>query len=105
MLYFILKEDYNEVLLQLGVGTLDLGNDDLFFDKMRKLWKVIELPFIFNNDIFKMKSSGNVKNLFIFVEDPKGYAKDKHKTNDILSKSSFKVVRNIFRQKLCNPLI
>lgn len=81
---------------QLGVGTRDLGNDDLFFDKMRKLWKVNELPFIFNNDIFKMVDSGSIKNLFIFGEDPIGCAKDKDKTADMLSKASFKVVQDYF---------
>lgn len=80
----------------IGVGARDITSDELFVEKIKKLWKVNELPFIFNNDIFNMMNSGEIKNLFIFGEDPVGCALDKEYIEHLISNADFKVVQDYF---------
>lgn len=80
----------------IGVGTRDISNDEVFTEQMKKLWKINELPFNYNNDIFGMLSSGEIKNLFIFGEDPLGCALDKEQIELLLSKAGFMVVQDYF---------
>ena len=81
-----------------GVGTQPI-NDEGLVKLMKKKWKVDELPEKVNESQFEHLEEGNLKNLFVFGEDPLGTAKKPVKMAGWLSVSDFVVVQDAFMTK------
>ena len=79
----------------LGVGSQAV-NDKKYLDKLSKKWKVKGLPSKINSSIFNFLENGELKNLFIFGEDPLGCAMNKVKVAGWLSVPDFVVVQDYF---------
>jgi formate dehydrogenase major subunit len=78
-----------------GVGGVSLKVDDLRL-KIMKAWKMDAFPEINPTDIYTGLEDGNLKNLFIFGEDPLGCASHKVQTAGWLSIADFVVVQDYF---------
>ncbi|MCX6257843.1 MAG: FAD-dependent oxidoreductase [Bacteroidia bacterium] len=63
-------------------------------EKIKKIWKITELPQITNNDQYGLLEAGLVKNMFIFGEDPLGCAVNREKVSDWLEKANFIMVQD-----------
>ncbi|MDT8392858.1 MAG: FAD-dependent oxidoreductase [Bacteroidales bacterium] len=79
----------------LGVGAVDIKNKQLV-EKMKKVWKVKSLPSDVNVNQYEHLEKGNLKNLFIFGEDPLGTTREKTKVSGWLSGAGFVVVMDYF---------
>jgi len=83
------------VCMKLGVGGTPI--DDLkLISKMKKTWKVNELPSHINPSLYEWLEDSRLKNLFIFGEDPLGCSKHKVQVAGWLSVAEFKVVQDYF---------
>lgn len=79
----------------LGVGGVGIKDKDLV-EKLKKVWKVKSLPREVNVSQFDRLEKGQLKNVFIFGEDPLGCAMDKVKVAGWLAIASFVVVSDYF---------
>jgi formate dehydrogenase major subunit len=96
-----LKEKYN------AHGLMDMGmkpelitggqslRDENVVERVKETWKVESLPSSYNS-VSQLFSTGKLKNLFIYGEDPVGCAKDKEQMLDMLDKSEFIMVQDHF---------
>jgi len=78
-----------------GVGGVPI-NDTTLQEKMRKTWKVGDLPSLGTTDIYEGLEDGKLKNIFIFGEDPLGCTAHKVQTAGWLSIADFVVVQDYF---------
>ncbi len=78
-----------------GVGGVSL-KDEASKLKIRKAWKMDKFPEVNPTDIYTGLEDGNLKNLFIFGEDPLGCAGHKVQTAGWLSIADFVVVQDYF---------
>jgi formate dehydrogenase major subunit len=83
------------VNLSHGVGGMSLKTEDLRL-KVEGLWKVKGLPEKVHEDIFDHLEEGEMKNIFIFGEDPLGCTHHKVQTAGWLSIAEFVVVQDHF---------
>jgi formate dehydrogenase major subunit len=79
----------------MGTGCRNIM-DDSMISKLKKVWNLGELPINVNEDLYLLMKKGQVKNLFIFGEDPVGCAIEKSSVVELISKSHFKVVQEFF---------
>jgi predicted molibdopterin-dependent oxidoreductase YjgC len=63
---------------------------------MKKNWNVNELPEKINSELYESLKNGEIKNLFIFGEDPSGCSVNKDETDKLLSGKDFVVVQDYF---------
>jgi len=89
------------VCTRIGVGGVPIG-DTVLVDKMKKLWKVEKLKETTSKAMFTSLESGNLKNLFIFGEDPLGCAQNKVRVAGWLSIADFVVVQDYFLTETAN---
>jgi predicted molibdopterin-dependent oxidoreductase YjgC len=83
------------VCTRIGVGGLPI-NDKGLIEKMQKKWKIDKLRETTSKAMFDSLESGNLKNLFIFGEDPLGCAFNKVQVAGWLSIADFVVVQDYF---------
>ncbi len=81
---------------EFGVGTLPVGENQVLNDKMASLWKVDDLPGDIGEPLDKQLEEGNIKNLFVFGEDPLGCAIDKDEVKAWLDNTGFLMVQDYF---------
>lgn len=79
----------------IGIGTVIMDENPIIIEKMASLWNV-DLPDDIGNPLIDQLKEGNLKNLFIFGEDPVGCALDQEKINKYLKNSDFIVVQDYF---------
>jgi len=63
---------------------------------MKKNWNVNEISGVVNNNLLDSLKSNEIKNVFIFGEDPVGCATDKKVAEELLSGKNFVVVQDYF---------
>jgi len=63
---------------------------------MKKSWNVNTVPEVINSNLFNSMKSKEIKNVFIFGEDPIGCAVDKKSSEELLSGKEFIVVQDYF---------
>ena len=80
---------------KLGVGSQDI-NDKELQKKLKKAWKLKELPETLNECQYDSLEKGMLKNMFIFGEDPLGCAENKVKVSGWLSVAEFVMVQDYF---------
>jgi formate dehydrogenase major subunit len=97
-----LKEKNNsQGLLDMGicrkhaVGGVPFTDPELQ-EKLKKTWKMAQLPEVNPTDIYTGLEEGHLKNLFIFGEDPLGCTGHKVQTAGWLSIADFVVVQDYF---------
>jgi formate dehydrogenase major subunit len=78
-----------------GVGLQDIYNPE-FISKIESKWGINAFPKVVEECLTERFEKGELKNLFIFGEDPIGCAKDKDSIESIFSKSNFIVVQDVF---------
>ncbi len=83
---------------KLGVGSQPIDDPD-FVEVMKKKWEIDELPTIVKESQFINLEKGELKNLFIFGEDPLGTAKNKVKIAGWLAIPDFVMVQDCFMTK------
>jgi formate dehydrogenase major subunit len=83
------------VCMAYGVGSIPIGDKGLV-GRMKKAWKVKELPEKVHKDIFEFLEEGCLKNIFIFGEDPLGCSEHKVQEAGWLSVADFVVVQDCF---------
>jgi formate dehydrogenase major subunit len=83
------------VCLSNGVGGRGM-KDEGFRMKLKETWKVKELPEKVHEDIYDHLEAGQLKNIFIFGEDPLGCTSHKVQTAGFLSIADFVVVQDYF---------
>ena len=97
-----LKEKNNsQGLIDMGICPFvcvggQLISDEGTLNMMKEKWGVNTLPAKVNDHQFINPESGNVKNLFIFGEDPAGTAIDKEKVQKWINASEFVMVQDYF---------
>ena len=79
----------------IGVGSQEVMGKD-FMKSMKKAWGVKELATSFKDSMYDVLEEGNLKNIFIFGEDPMGCASKKTKVAGWLSVADFVVVQDYF---------
>ncbi|MBK9292307.1 MAG: molybdopterin-dependent oxidoreductase [Bacteroidetes bacterium] len=79
---------------KIGVDAQPILDEDLQY-RMRRLWKVDDLPFAINS-VYKHFESGRIRNAFIFGEDPAGCAYDKGRVHDALGRIDFIAVQDLY---------
>jgi len=82
------------VFSEKGVGNVSV-HDEQMTSKMKEVWKVESLPEN-SSDLMEKLKSGQVKNLFIFGEDPIGCAIDKQKIESLVKSAEFIAVQDYF---------
>jgi formate dehydrogenase major subunit len=80
---------------ELGVGGVAINNPELK-EKMKKSWNVNTVSEVINGNLFNSMKSKEIKNVFIFGEDPIGCAVDKKSSEELLSGKDFMVVQDYF---------
>jgi formate dehydrogenase major subunit len=83
------------VSMAYGVGGVPV-TDRKLVEKMKKAWKVKELPEKVHTDIYDYLEEGCLKNLFIFGEDPLGCSEHKAQVEGWLNAAGFVVVQDYF---------
>jgi formate dehydrogenase major subunit len=83
------------VCLSQGVGGMSLKDEGSRL-KTEELWKVKGLPEKVHEDIYDHLEAGQLKNIFIFGEDPLGCTHHKVQTAGWLSIADFVVVQDYF---------
>jgi formate dehydrogenase major subunit len=78
-----------------GPGNQSLKNDE-YHSKLMAAWKVDSLPEIKDYSLVEQLKTYNIKNMFIFGEDPVGCAIDSQEINELLFNSSFICVQDVF---------
>jgi predicted molibdopterin-dependent oxidoreductase YjgC len=78
-----------------GVGGVPVNDPD-YIEKLKKVWKVKEIPSAIHTDIYDRLEAGKLKNLFIFGEDPLGTTRHKVQVAGWLSISDFVMVQDYF---------
>ena len=78
-----------------GVGNVPVGDEGLQ-QKLKKAWKVEDLPVKIHSDLYDYLQEGCLKNLFIFGEDPVGCAEDPELVASWLNMAGFMVVQDYF---------
>ncbi len=97
-----LKEKNNaQGLFDMGAcAAMAPGGKSLTSDKVQKHliseWKIDTLPAEINQNQWELLQSGNIKNAFIFGEDPVGCAINKLEMQQVLEKVDFLVVQDLF---------
>lgn len=90
-----LKNNFNSVgLNKLGISKKQSNLN--FNNKLKKLWNIAELPKNNNLSVKEEMLNGNVKNLFIFQEDPLGCSTDKEQTSKLFNNKDFILVQDYF---------
>lgn len=79
----------------LGIGSQAIDDKD-YVTKIKKKWKVRELPDAINVSQYDSLEKGILKNIFIFGEDPLGCAKNKVRIAGWLAIVDFVVVQDYF---------
>ncbi len=70
--------------------------DKMFTEQSKKVWEVEHLPKKIIKDQCKLLADGEIKNTFIFGEDPISCAVNKDAVKDVFSKMDFIVVQDYF---------
>ncbi|MGM0648396.1 MAG: FAD-dependent oxidoreductase [Bacteroidota bacterium] len=98
-----LKEKNNsQGILDMGVGqdfavgTKSLADDPEIISRMQLHWQVRDLPADIPPPFLQQFASGDIRNLFIFGEDPVGCAMDKKVSRDLFEHSDFVLVQDYF---------
>lgn len=86
----------NGICPKVGPGAQPL-TDQQYIDKLKQLWKTSELPKLTDRKLFDMIKNNEIKNLFIFGEDPIGCATDQNYISNILHNASFICVQDVYR--------
>jgi formate dehydrogenase major subunit len=81
--------------MAIGVGGVPV-TDKALVSKMKKTWKLKELPAVMQSDIYDLLEKSTLKNIFIFGEDPLGCAGHKVQVAGWLSIADFVVVQDYF---------
>lgn len=79
----------------IGVASQSII-DEKFIEKLKKNWKVDEIPSVINDSLYSMLENGAFKNLFIFGEDPMGTTNKKVSVSGWLAIAKFVVVQDYF---------
>ena len=82
------------VCSEAGVGHVAI-HDEQMISKMKEVWAVDDLPDN-SSDILEKLEKGEIKNMFIFGEDPAGCAKDQKKVDKLFEKTSFIAVQDYY---------
>ncbi len=80
---------------RIGPGRVPL-DDRSYADKLKKAWKIEELPPQLTDSQMEMLESGEIKNIFVFGEDPAGCADDSGKVKKWFEKADFVAVQDYF---------
>jgi formate dehydrogenase major subunit len=80
---------------ELGVGGVAINNPELT-EKMKKSWNVNAVPQVINDNLFNSLKSKEIKNVFIYGEDPIGCAKEKKSAEELLNGKNFIMVQDYF---------
>lgn len=78
-----------------GPGGQSLTNE-VYIENLKKTWEVDEIPVIKDYSLVEKMKTYQIKNLFIFGEDPVGCAVDGQETNELLFNSSFICVQDVY---------
>lgn len=65
-------------------------------EQMERMWKVAEIPSEVNQQQWQLLSSGDIRQAFIFGEDPLGCSTEPEQINHILENLDFLVVQDLF---------
>jgi len=79
---------------KLGVGLSSITNN-AYIENLKTLWQVTEISKTIN-DVYSLIENKQLKNIFIFGEDPIGCAINKAKVNDWFKNTDFVVVQDYF---------
>ncbi|MBW7848737.1 MAG: FAD-dependent oxidoreductase [Bacteroidales bacterium] len=79
---------------RIGVGAEPVEDEDLQY-RMAFRWKSGDLP-VHTRDVYTLLLEGQIKNAFVFSEDPLGCAVDKDKVKRLLSGIDFLMVQDLF---------
>lgn len=79
----------------IGVGAVDINNEN-FVAILKKKWKVDSIPSFEGSTLYQFLQEGELKNLFIFGEDPLGCAYNKVQVAGWLSIAEFVAVQDYF---------
>ncbi|MCX6250031.1 MAG: FAD-dependent oxidoreductase [Bacteroidetes bacterium] len=97
-----LKEKNNaQGIFDMGI-TPDIGTggipvkDPSLIQRLKEKWNLSSLPGTGNEPLEKQLENGNIRNLFIFGEDPLGCAIDKKPVREMLGKAGFIMVQDYF---------
>ena len=80
---------------ELGVGGQQITNEELIL-KMKEKWQTDELPANIHPNQIELLKKCNLKNLFIFGEDPVGCAINKEEVNTWFGGIDFVMVQDYF---------
>ncbi len=83
------------VFSNIGVGGVTI-TDESIQKKMKEKWNVNSIPAKFNEQQRLLLEKGNVKNIFIFGEDPIGCAIDKVLVSKWFNNTEFLMVQDYF---------
>ncbi|OFX44759.1 MAG: hypothetical protein A2046_04925 [Bacteroidetes bacterium GWA2_30_7] len=78
-----------------GVGR-QLITDEKFINKLKDNWNIDSVPSLIDKSHQDMLDNGELKNLFIFGEDPIGCAIDKKRVSNWIDKAQFVTVSDYF---------
>ncbi len=79
----------------MGIGGQDLADQD-YCRRLKETWGVTEIASEETNCLHGSMNEGEIRNLFIFGEDPMGCAVDRGTVEKIFARASFKVVQDYF---------
>ncbi len=79
----------------IGVGAQFVDNKS-YVEKIKKTWKITEMPAPATECPHRMLESGKIKNMFIFGEDPIGCSTEKDKVSKWFANTSFILVQDYF---------
>lgn len=82
--------------MDYGVGGEPVGENEVLQEKMKALWKVDNLPGKIGEPLDNQMDKGNIKNLFIFGEDPVGCATQPGEVEQWFKNCEFMVVQDHF---------
>jgi predicted molibdopterin-dependent oxidoreductase YjgC len=98
----VLKEKNNsQGLFDMGVSP-DFGiggqslSDPIYISRCQEHWKLTDVPDMVEGCLHTRLNNGEIKNLFIFGEDPVGCSIDRDNFRQLWEKVQFKVVQDYF---------
>jgi formate dehydrogenase major subunit len=79
----------------LGVGGVDI-KDEKLQQKIKEKWELDEMPKVIDLPHTELLENNQIRNMFVFGEDPLGTAKDKTKVSEWFKNASFVMVQDYF---------
>ena len=79
----------------LGIGGQDIADQD-YHRRLKEAWGVAEIASDETECLHGSLNAGDIRNLFIFGEDPIGCAIDRKASEKVFAQASFKMVQDYF---------